>query len=235
VLLLLSPVADNDLNSDLLGEGCRPMFVSHLVARPNWPWHDFATYVAEVAEAFDVKMLASETNGVEDAATAMVLRMALRKRRLPSPVAEVWTDQRRKQAGFGRLKALLQRGVLALPRDPELLQQLRSLEFEQSQAGSVRISVPENRGHDDIAMGLMQAVSTLGESETWRSVAHWGLDRDARRTHEAQQARALERLEVVETSAGLRVPVDPLPDPEVRSYGWFLWPRGVEASADAAW
>ena len=49
-------------------------------------------------------------------------------------VAPVWTDTRRKMSMFGKVKTLLQQGKLILPRsEPELLKQLRSLEFEQLQ------------------------------------------------------------------------------------------------------
>ena len=84
----------------------------------------------------------------------------------------MWTDARRKQSGFGKIKMMLQRDLLVLPREPELLKQLRALEFEQMPGGSVKIAVPERAGHDDLAMALMQAVSCVrpaprGPDEIW--------------------------------------------------------------------
>ena len=61
-------------------------------------------------------------------------------------VSKVWTDVRRKQS-VGMVKALLGSGRLVLPKHPELLKQLRALEFEQLPGGSMRISVPERSGH----------------------------------------------------------------------------------------
>lgn len=151
-------------------EGRRAVFVPWLAARSGWAWHDFAGHVTELAQAYRLELVASEVNGVGDAATD-ILREQLRGQRIRCHIAEVWTDMRRKQAGFGKIKALLQRELLVLPRDPELLKQLRSLEFEQTTAGGVRIAVPDRVGHDDLAMALMQAVSCVGPPDRWR----WGM------------------------------------------------------------
>jgi len=238
-LVVVSPLEDFGLNDDRLGEGCRAMFVPYLVAESGWQWDDFAAHVAEVASAYDMKVIASELNGVGDAATRM-LEIAIDRKRVErgwrgrTYVSGVWTDMRRKQAGFGKIKLLLQRGLLVLPRHPELLKQLRALEFEQSQAGGVRISVPENKGHDDLAMALMQAVSCLRDPEAWvRSSGVSMLDSPLARDHawqayRASRAQHRERLlpSATTTGAGLIVPADPLPDPGVPH--WFWLPQGQE-------
>ena len=70
----------------------------------------------------------------------------------------VHTDSRLKEDCFARVKVLLQEGRLVLPRHPSLLMQLSALEYEFSDAGVLRIAVPERAGHDDLAMALCLAV-----------------------------------------------------------------------------
>lgn len=233
---LISPLEDFGLNDALLGEAQRAMYVPYLAARPNWEWHDFADHVADLADAFDMKVIASEVNGVGDAATSMLYRATQKlagARR--THVSSVWTDMRRKQAGFGKMKMLFQRGLLVLPRHPELLKQLRGLEFEQTQAGGVRIAVPENRGHDDLAMALMQAVSCLTDPELWRWSADLTVfDREdlvdrVWRQYREERDRAAGRVhdEPSRTAAGLIVPADPLPM-QSASWTWFSGPQGAE-------
>ena len=83
------------------------------------------------------------------------------------PVECVNTTARLKEDAFGWIKMLLQSGRLAVPEHPPLLRQLASLEYAQTEAGMMRISVPESRGHDDLAMGLALAASTLMRDDTW--------------------------------------------------------------------
>jgi len=83
-------------------------------------------------------------------------------------VVPVVTTAKRKLSGFGTVKMLLQQGRLILPREPELLKQLHALEYEQLQSGQTRIAVPERLGHDDLAMALMQAASTVHHWREWR-------------------------------------------------------------------
>lgn len=142
------------------------------------PWMEFAyktpyskwvTTVADTAKGYGLRVVASEANGV-GAAPTQSLQDEMGRRATGCFVAAVWTDARRKMSGFGQIKMMLQQGLLVLPREPELLKQLRSLEFENLPGGGVRIAVPERAGHDDLAMALMQAVScirptTRGEGE----------------------------------------------------------------------
>lgn len=240
-LVLVAPLADHGVNDQALGgDGRRAMFVPYLAAESGWQWDAFTAHVADVAGAYALHVIASEVNGVGDAATRM-LELELQRRRQGAPttwVYPVWTDMRRKQAGFGKVKMLLQRRLLVLPRHPELLKQLRALEFEQSQAGGVRISVPENKGHDDLAMALMQAVSAVSDPEAWRwsagvsafyagqlAVDHaWQAYRIAR-----DRARAEVEASASRTAGGVLVPTLAVPDRDV-SPGWFVAPQGMERS-----
>jgi Terminase large subunit, T4likevirus-type, N-terminal len=133
------------------------------------PWLEFAyktpyaawvTKVADAANGYGLRVAASECNGV-GAHPTQALADEIGRRGLGCHVAAVWTDARRKMSGFGMIKMMLQQNLLILPREPELLKQLRCLEHEQLPGGSVRISVPERSGHDDLAMALMQAVSCI--------------------------------------------------------------------------
>jgi len=100
-----------------------------------------------------------------------------------------------------------------LPRDPELLKQLRGLEFEQLPTGSLRIAVPDRSGHDDLAMSFMQAVSCVDP----RGAVRRGGPFEFRGDPDS----------VVRTKGGLVVPVAPRPvafhDSAIRP------PRGLES------
>lgn len=78
--------------------------------------------------------------------------------------AVVWpvtTSVKSKENAFGYIRLLLQQGRLDLPNHPELLKQLRSLQFESLPTGGMRIAVPERLGHDDLAMAFAMAVSAV--------------------------------------------------------------------------
>ncbi|WP_073387903.1 terminase large subunit domain-containing protein [Jatrophihabitans endophyticus] len=239
VVALIGALDDFGLNDEILGVGQRAYFVPWLAGRSGWAWHDFASYVADLVEVYDVRMIASEINGVGDAATS-ILRRELQERRVSpaTPLAEVSIDNRRKQAGFGRIKSLLQQRRLVLPRHPDLLRQLNSLQFEYTESGAVRISVPERLGHDDFAMSLLHAVSCASDF----AVASWhnpgrsfwaqvGEFDDWNRAYARFRATARERvdrddLEVVETAGGLVVPRSALPMQD--SAMWWQTPGGFE-------
>lgn len=139
------------------------VFVPWFEAKHDWGWSQFIDRICDVCGKYYVRVLATETNGV-GAYPSDDLKQRLWKdggMRGHTWVSKIWTDSRRKQSGFGMIKTLLQDGRLILPNEPELLKQLRCLEFEQMTGGSMRIAVPERSGHDDIAMGLMQAVSCV--------------------------------------------------------------------------
>lgn len=213
-LCLVAALDDHGLNDP--GEGLR-YFVPHLEFRYRCGYGDWIDRIIEVSRAYQLRVIASETNGV-GAYPTEDLRQRLHVARAGAHVFPVWTDVRRKQSGFGKIKALLQRGRLVLPRHPELLKQLRSLEFEQTPGGSLKISVPERAGHDDVAMALMQAVSCIRPWGASRAVGPSGVSAG---------------VEHVVTGRGVRVPVEARPVP------WHLdsyrIPEGREDSSEAAW
>lgn len=157
-------------------------FIPHLEAHYRMPYADFIKRVVEVASRYSTIRLVSETNGVgayptESLRSAMNESWQRRQNEWSARdgwidwtrtmVTGVTTDNRRKATGFGQLKVLLQQGRIVLPRHPELLKQLHALEFEQLTGGQMRIAVPDRAGHDDLAMALMQAISTINPYKPW--------------------------------------------------------------------
>jgi hypothetical protein len=205
---LVSALDDGGMNGDGL-----VYFVPWIEQAFGCPYAKWVDRLHQAASAYGLVVLASEVNGV-GAAPTETLRGRLAA--LGTTVIPVWTDSRRKQAGFGKLKLLLQGGRLVLPREPELLRQLRGLAFERTDAGSVRIGVPERAGHDDLAMALMQAVSCVRPFE-----------------RVADEIPVREQLPHTVTGAGVRVPLD------ARPAQWhtasFTAPAGRERSTENAW
>ncbi|MDX3099696.1 terminase large subunit domain-containing protein [Nonomuraea angiospora] len=210
---LVAPLEDEGLNWN---REEAVYFVPWLEARYRCSYSDWIDRLIEVAGAFDVKVMASETNGV-GAYPTEDLRRRLWEAGVLGHVAPVWSDVRRKQSGFGKVKTMLQRGQLVLPRHPELLKQLRSLEFEQTPGGSMKIAVPERAGHDDLAMALMQAISCI------RPARRWG--------HQIRPSSWTP--EHVVTGLGVRLPREPRP--LVHDWSSFIRPQGQENGVEAAW
>lgn len=186
------------------------LFVPHLEAHTGMPFGQFIDRVVEVARGYWLRVVASERNGIGEYPTTE-LEARLHRAGAGARVAPVWTDQRRKMSGFGRIKGLMQAGKLVLPLHPGLLKELRALEFEQLASGGLRIAVPERAGHDDLAMALLQAVSCV---DTSHLLVDWpdGL-RSARR-------------EVVVSGGGVEVPLDPRP--ALARTGYMTVPGGEE-------
>jgi hypothetical protein len=137
----------------------RTFFLPWVEEAVGVPYATFVRRVADIASGYKLSQLASETNGVGAMPTQELRRLVQGK---VGQVVEVTTTADSKQDDFGRLKMLLSQGRLALPRHPRLLGQLSALEFEERESGSVRISVPERAGHDDLAMALSLSVG-VGE------------------------------------------------------------------------
>lgn len=212
-LALVGVLDDGNLNRDL--HPAEPVFfVPWLEAHHGMAYTAFIDHVLDVGDparnGFGVEGLVSETNGVGQMPTDS-LRQLVWKRGRRTVVVPVHTDARRKESGFGQIKGLLQQGRLVLPRHKELLQQLASLEFEQTDAGNTKISVPERLGHDDVAMALMQAMSAIRPSLGWRPELY----RDHRDDLD----------DLVETARGVRLARHPrcmhLP-------AAYRWPKGHE-------
>lgn len=214
VLTLVSVLEDFGQNRDLLGDNLA-LFIPWYEARFKWAYTDFIARVVETAKRYHLPVIASETNGVGQYPTTM-LGDKMVEAGFYSAVVPIVTDLRRKQSGFGMIKGLLQSKRLVLPRDPELLKQLRGLEFEQLPGGSMRIAVPDRAGHDDVAMSFMQAVSSVRLAAAVRQSEYFG-----------DPMQPPEGLEWVVTKSGVRIPVHPRPVPF--HYDAYGFPRGSES------
>ena len=176
------------------------------------PFDLFINRVVDVGQHYWLRCVASERNGIGEFPTTE-LRDRAWKRRINAHVAPVWTDARRKQSGFGRIKGLMASGRFVLPLYPPLLKELRALEFEQLPSGGLRIAVPERSGHDDLAMALLQAVSCWDMSMIHNSEAPLGLG---------------EARKVVTSGLGLPIPRQPFPDRQ--QIAPIRTPRGQDVS-----
>jgi hypothetical protein len=150
--VLVSPAEDMGANRDLI------YYVPWLESHTRLEYADFTDRLVDIARGYRVVTFASETNGV-GAMPTQELQRKLVENQLASPVAPVWTDQRRKMAGFSKIKVMLGRDLI-LPRHPELLRELRSLEFTRTDAGGLRIAARAGY-HDDLSMSLLGAVSCI--------------------------------------------------------------------------
>ncbi len=213
-LTLVSVLEDYGLNRELLGEKL-VLFIPWFEYHYRWPYTQFIERVVGTAKKYHLPVIASETNGVGQYPTTM-LDDKMTEAGFYSAVAPVVTDVKRKQTGFGMIKGLLQAKRLVLPRDPELLKQLRGLEFEQLPGGSLRIAVPDRVGHDDVAMSFMQAISSIRLAGAVRDGGGFG---------ESQLVPA--DTEVVQTPSGVKVPVNARPVSFHRDA--FSYPKGSES------
>jgi hypothetical protein len=158
-----------------------PMFVVSYAEERFGSMNQWARDVARMADpeagGYDCYQIASEANGVGSGPTE-ILQQELRTRGQPSWRARpVWTTNHRKQAGFGVLKLLCQQNRIVFPAEPLVRRQLEALEYETSESGSTVIEVPASKGHDDVAMALMQAVSCVrhvGAGTPWDDPAGRG-------------------------------------------------------------
>lgn len=177
VLALVGIVDDGGRNARVTrtgNPGDYVYFVPWIEQHFQMEYRTFIERIVTVCEGYHVRTLVSETNGVGSFPHEHLgheLDRSIRAGSLPlwrdhyaTQLRGVWTDNRRKQAMYGRMKGMLQAGQLVLPRNPDLLQQLASLEVTTTAAGNLRIEVPESRGHDDLADALGQALSAIGDS-----------------------------------------------------------------------
>lgn len=226
--VLLAPLEDGGANAEVFGPGGRALYVPWLVARYGWHYEQFIDYLVDTARAYGLEVIVSEMNGPGDFPTT-TLRSRLHEAGLTPPwVAGVWTSARSKATAFATLKVLMQSRRIVLPRHPELLSQLRGLEFEQTESGNLRISVPDRIGHDDLALALCQAIAALrpdalrGQSAGPRRVGEFASTLPSLRDRDAGSV----------TAGGVWVPASPRP-----AYGaghWFKMPAKT-AKSEQAW
>lgn len=203
--VLVSPVDDGGVNKE------RVFYVPWLESHVRLAYADFTDRLVAIAGAYHVRVFASETNGVGEAPTQELKRKLLETGR-PSSVAGVWTDQRRKMAGFSKIRGMLGRSLF-LPRHPDLLRELRSLDYERTATGGMKIAARAGY-HDDLSMALLGAVSCVVPGAN-RDRSVWPTPWPS-----------------TQTAHGVMFPVDPRP----REYelGAFRWAEGAER-ANAAW
>lgn len=218
-LVLLSQLDDHFLNWDRLG-GERMLFVPWLEARHRWAYTDFIERIVEIGARYHLVTVASELNGAGAFPTEHLRNRMFEKRR-DTAVAGVNTTARRKQSGFGKLKGLIQQKRIVLPRHPELLKQLRGLQFEQLSSGQLRIAVPDAVGHDDIADALLQAVSCVSLRAGQVAGDWW--DFASAGSYDG------ELVSVGSGESGLRIPERPLPVPGDESP--FHWAEGAASGS----
>lgn len=204
---LVAAVDDDGLNVPVATAshaGDYVFFIPWLEVHHKMLYGEFIGRLVDLAKHYNVQTMATETNGVGAFPSEELERMMLRAHTdgqlarwhgHTTFVEPVWTDNRRKQAMFGRMKGMLQSGRLVLPRHPELLKQLAALEMTETAAGNTQISVPDSRGHDDLAIALGQALSCIGTTSRHPAQTYW-----LRPTDRPAQ-------EVVELGSGAKVPL----------------------------
>jgi hypothetical protein len=144
--------------------GRKVFWIPWLEERFDLSYDQWIDRLVAIGAAFSFRVMVAEENGVGQMPSAVLAREFYNVGR-GGVVEGVATTSKLKQDGFGYIRLLLQQGRLRLPRHPGLLKQLSSLEYEITDSGLMRISVPENRGHDDLAMAAMLSVLPLMSGE----------------------------------------------------------------------
>lgn len=188
-------------------------YVSWMEAHPKLEYSQFVDRLIAIGKGYRVHIWASEINGV-GAAPTQDLRRRLRQEGISGHVQEVWTDNRRKQAGFSLLKSAMQSGTLVLPRDPDLMRELGHLDYERTPAGSLRIAARQG-SHDDRAMSLLQAASCIRQRPN-PAANGWPA-----------------AYEHIRTGRGAVIPLRPRPVEYSTSF--YRSAAGVERGAEPAW
>ena len=188
-------------------------YVSHLEAHQRMEYAEFVDRLITIGKGYRVYLWASEINGV-GAAPTQDLRRRLREEHLGGYVMDVWTDNKRKQAGFSILKSAMGGGTLVLPRDPDLMRELAHLDYERTPAGSLRIAARQG-SHDDRAMSLLQAASCMRQMAN-RDATEWSPG-----------------YPHTVTGRGTVMPLKPRPVEYQTSF--FQSPAGAERGREPAW
>jgi hypothetical protein len=139
-------------------------WVPWVEAQTGMPYADWIDYVVSTSslagDGYHYGSLVCELNGV-GMMPSQVLNTRMTELGGHGLVYPVTTSTSSKENAFGYIKLLLQQRRLDLPNHPELLKQLRGLQFEVLPSGGMRIAVPERLGHDDLAMAFAMAVSAV--------------------------------------------------------------------------
>jgi hypothetical protein len=147
------------------GRGRQRFWLPWLEERFDLDYDGWIDRLLEVSQSFRFQQLCSETNGVGQMPTEVLGKALWQAGRGAGLLEGVTTTARLKENAFGFVRLLLQQGRLRLPRHPSLLKQLAALEYAMTEAGTLRIAVPERAGHDDLAMSLALAVLPLMDGE----------------------------------------------------------------------
>ncbi|WP_131801647.1 terminase large subunit domain-containing protein [Klenkia soli] len=220
-LVLVSALDDGDLNLARFPD--EPVFyIPFLEEAFHKPYADFIERVVEVGDptphwgqgqqGYTLRWLLAEENGVGEPAVQQLRQRARARWGRSTGIRGVWTTNRLKANGYGALRLLIQQGRMVLPRHPELLKQLHALTTEMLPGGGMRIAVPDNVGHDDLADALMQAMASVRTNP----IGRW-------------TDRSESLGEVVSTTGGVLLRNRPVPlwRPEA-----FTAPRAGDASDD---
>ena len=186
--------------------------MSWLEAHQRLEYAAFVDRLIDIAKGYRVYIWASEINGVGGADRGSPAR--LREEGVSGHVRDVWTDSKRKQAGFSILKSAMGAGTLILPRDADLMRELAHLDFERTPAGSLRIAARQG-SHDDRAMSLLQAASCMRQMAN-PDATDW-----------------LPEYPHTITGRGTAMPLKPRPV-EYRT-SFFRSPAGAERGIEPAW
>ncbi len=166
-LVLLGIMDDGDLNP---GMSESLVFVPWLESHHRMLYPEFADRLVDACDreagGYGVEGYVVEANGPGE---PFIQGLKIAKDRRPGTwrtgVYAAWTDNRRKESGFGQLKLWMQNRRLVLPRSSTLLRELHALQYETTDSGMTKISVPEaGGGHDDVVMALLQAASAMRAS-----------------------------------------------------------------------
>lgn len=138
-----------------------PKRVVQLVRFQKLSWDHQVERIRTVVDRFGVVGIAADATGVGD---PIVMQL---QREMPLPVVGVTFSSRVKTEFVENLSLGFERGMLELPPDDLLLNELKAYEATPLPSGSVRYSAPHGQ-HDDCVMALALAFAVAGgmRSET---------------------------------------------------------------------
>lgn len=120
----------------------------------NTIFEEVQRHIIDINDNFRIRNIYSEQNGVGAFPTQQLANQRVK-------LEGIHTTNKTKADGYGTIKLLLQQKKLILPRDPELLRQLKNLRYEITKSKQVSISHSHHYPKDDYADALMLAVLAL--------------------------------------------------------------------------